>query len=104
MRSTTGRLRFQPSRPAPSLPHQVPNEHAENAGIPRASTAKKSLALDPLENNIDVKRTPRIARVHVALGGKPARSPLISNERITLPATASASGLPVAPGAASAAG
>src|SRR5208282_2402266 len=52
MRSTTGRLRFQPSRPAPSLPHQVPNEHAENAGIPRASTAKKSLALDPLENQI----------------------------------------------------
>ena len=29
---TNGRLRFQPSRPAPSLPHQVPNEHAENAG------------------------------------------------------------------------
>src|SRR5689334_8552881 len=31
-RPTTGRLRFQPSRPAPSLPHQVPNEHAENTG------------------------------------------------------------------------
>jgi NAD(P)-dependent dehydrogenase (short-subunit alcohol dehydrogenase family) len=31
---TVGRLRFQPSRPAPSLPHQVPNERAENAGIP----------------------------------------------------------------------
>ena len=29
---TAGRLRFQPSRPAPNLPHQVPNEHAENAG------------------------------------------------------------------------
>jgi hypothetical protein len=29
---TAGRLRFQPSRPAPSLPHQVPNEHAENEG------------------------------------------------------------------------
>jgi hypothetical protein len=35
MRPTTSRLRFQPSRPAPSLPHQVPNEHAENAGILR---------------------------------------------------------------------
>ena len=35
--------------------------------------------------------------------GKPARSPPISNGRVTLPATASASGLPVAPGAASAA-
>jgi transposase len=31
-RSTYDRLRFQPSRAAPSLPHQVPNEHAENAG------------------------------------------------------------------------
>ena len=29
---TVGRLRFQPSRSAPSLPHQVPNEHAENTG------------------------------------------------------------------------
>jgi hypothetical protein len=28
----TAGLRFQPSRPAPSLPHQVPNEHVENAG------------------------------------------------------------------------
>ena len=26
------RRRFQPSHTAPSLPHQVPNEHAENAG------------------------------------------------------------------------
>jgi hypothetical protein len=34
MRSTAGRLRFQPSRPAPSLPHQAPNERAENTGIP----------------------------------------------------------------------
>jgi hypothetical protein len=33
--STYDRLRFQPSRAAPSLLHQVPNEHAENAGIPR---------------------------------------------------------------------
>ena len=32
VRSIAGRLRFQPSRPAPSLPHQVPNEHAENTG------------------------------------------------------------------------
>ena len=31
-RPTAGRRRFQPSRPAPSLPHQVPNEHAENTG------------------------------------------------------------------------
>jgi hypothetical protein len=34
-RSTTGRLRFQPSRPAPSLPHQAPNEREENTGTPR---------------------------------------------------------------------
>jgi transposase len=31
-RPTYDRLRFQPSRAAPSLPHQVPNEHVENAG------------------------------------------------------------------------
>ena len=29
---TAGRLRFQPSRPAPSLPRQAPNERAETAG------------------------------------------------------------------------
>ena len=38
---TVGRLRFQPSRPAPSLPHQAPNEHGENAGIPSASTPRR---------------------------------------------------------------
>src|SRR4051794_1724770 len=27
-----GRLRFQPSRSAPSSPHRVPQEHVENAG------------------------------------------------------------------------
>ena len=32
---TPGRLRFQPSRAASSLPRQAPNERAENAGIPR---------------------------------------------------------------------
>ena len=35
MRPATGRLRFQPSRPAPSLPHQAPAERAENTGILR---------------------------------------------------------------------
>src|SRR5271166_4973503 len=72
MRSTTGRLRFQPSRPAPSLPHQVPNEHAENAGIPRASTAKKSLALDPLENSIGRGRTVAKRTAIVSSGRIPA--------------------------------
>ena len=53
-RSTYGRLRFQPSRAAPSLPHQVPNEHAENACVtPTASTPRRaSRPLDPLENDI----------------------------------------------------
>ena len=37
-----GRLRFQPSRPAPSLPHQAPNERGENAGTPRASTPRRA--------------------------------------------------------------
>ena len=36
---------------------------------PKASTAKKSLALDPLENTIDVKRPLRIAAVNVEVGG-----------------------------------
>ena len=39
---STYRLRFQPSRPAPSLPHQAPNERGENAGIPRASTPRRA--------------------------------------------------------------
>jgi hypothetical protein len=51
-RPTPGRLRLQPSRPAPSLPHQAPNERAENTGIPKASKPRKSIRLDPLENNI----------------------------------------------------
>jgi transposase len=37
-----GRLRFQPSRPAPSLPHQAPNERGENAGT-RKRRHRKSL-------------------------------------------------------------
>jgi hypothetical protein len=49
---TVGRLRFQPSRASPSLPHQVSNEHAENAGTRRAS------AIDPLENTIRRFQTP----------------------------------------------
>jgi transposase len=46
MGPTAGRLRFQPSRPAHSLPHQVPNEHAENAGT-RKRRHPKSFRLDP---------------------------------------------------------
>src|SRR5580704_1444772 len=42
-RPTPGRLRLQPSRPAPSLPHQAPNERAENTGIPKASKPGKSI-------------------------------------------------------------
>src|ERR1700722_6875249 len=57
MRPTTSRLRFQPSRSAPSLPHQAPNERAENTGIPKASKPRKSNHLDPLENNIRKERS-----------------------------------------------
>jgi hypothetical protein len=35
MRSTTGRLRLQPCRPAPKLTPSSASERAENAGIPR---------------------------------------------------------------------
>jgi hypothetical protein len=49
---TSSRLRFQPSRPAPSLPHQVPNEHAENAGTRKRRHSEEASALDPLENTI----------------------------------------------------
>jgi hypothetical protein len=45
MGPTVGQLRFQPSRPAPSLPHQVPNEHAENAGIPRRRQRRRASPL-----------------------------------------------------------
>jgi hypothetical protein len=51
-RPTAGRVRFQPSRSVSSLPHQAPNECAENAGIPRSSTPKEPPALDPLESGI----------------------------------------------------
>jgi hypothetical protein len=57
MRSIAGRLRFQPSRSAPSLPHQAPAERGENTGIPKASKPRKSLRLDPLENGIRKERT-----------------------------------------------
>ena len=49
-RLTSSRLRFQPSRPAPSLPHQVPNEHAENAGTRKRRHPEEASALDSLEN------------------------------------------------------
>src|SRR5260370_40065260 len=45
----TGRLRFQPSRPAPSLPHQVPNEHAENAGARKRRHPEEPPALDDVD-------------------------------------------------------
>jgi hypothetical protein len=54
---TAGRLRFQPSRPAPSLPHQVPNEHAENAGTRKRRHPREAPALDPLENGIRKQRS-----------------------------------------------
>ena len=60
MRSIAGRLRFQPSRPAPSLPHQVPNEHAENAGTRKRRHPEEGPALDPLENAIRVTLVHRI--------------------------------------------
>ena len=49
---TVGRLRFQPSRPAPSLPHQAPNERGENTGTRKRRDPEETPALDPLENNI----------------------------------------------------
>jgi hypothetical protein len=73
MRSIAGRLRFQPSRSAPSLPHQAPAERGENTGIPKASKPRKSLRLDPLENTIDVKQTLRFPTVDAA-GGKSCRN------------------------------
>jgi hypothetical protein len=72
MRSIAGRLRFQPSRSAPSLPHQAPAERGENTGIPKASKPRKSLRLDPLENTIDVKRTSPITKEEVGVGGEGA--------------------------------
>src|SRR5271155_5048496 len=56
MGPATGRLRFQPSRPAPSLPHQVPNEHAENTGTRKRRHQEEASALDSLENTGTRKR------------------------------------------------
>src|SRR5208282_6622915 len=52
---TSTRPRFQPSRAAPSVPHQVPNEHAENAGTRKRRHPEEGPALDPLENAIRAK-------------------------------------------------
>ena len=87
MRPATGRLRFQPSRPAPSLPHQAPNERAENAGIPRASTPRESPALDPLENSIRRKRPECANSGHCPMAWLEGEiDPKPSSECATLPA------------------
>jgi hypothetical protein len=52
MRPTNDRLRFQTSRPAPSLPHQAPAS-AQRTQASHDVGTKKSLALDPLEDAID---------------------------------------------------
>ncbi len=44
---------FKLSRAAPSLPHQVPNEHAENAGTRKRRHPKSLSPLDPLENPLE---------------------------------------------------
>src|ERR1700733_3000642 len=49
MRPTTSRLRFQPSRPAPSSPHQAPNERAENTGILRRRHPRGASPLDDVD-------------------------------------------------------
>ena len=54
-RSTYGRLRFQPSRPAPSLPHQAPNERAENTGIPRRRDPEEA---SPLTRSAAASKSP----------------------------------------------
>jgi hypothetical protein len=66
MRSIAGRLRFQPSRPAPSLPHQVPNEHAENTGTRKRRPPEEPPVLDPLENTI---RRDQTSRASMTLSG-----------------------------------
>ena len=40
-----------------SLPHQVPNEHVENAGTRKRRHPEEPLALDPLENGIRKERS-----------------------------------------------
>ena len=49
---TAGRLRFQPSRPAPSLPHQAPNERERTQASQGVDSEEQPLALDPLKNDI----------------------------------------------------
>jgi hypothetical protein len=39
---TVGRLRFQPSRSAPSLPHQVPNEQQRTQAPESVDTGRAS--------------------------------------------------------------
>lgn len=56
MRPTAGRLRFQPSRPALSLPHQAPKRAHREPRHPTASKPKRAPALDGLDNTIRQKR------------------------------------------------
>jgi len=67
-----GRLRFQPSRSAPSRPHQVPQRARRER---RYSRPSKSLtiqppSLDPLENTIGASRPlpPVLAKVALPSG------------------------------------
>jgi hypothetical protein len=46
-----GRLRFQPRRPAPSLPHQAPAS-AQRTQASQGVETQEELPLDPLENTI----------------------------------------------------
>ena len=55
-RPTAGRPRFQPSRPALSLPHQAPKRAHREPRHPTASKPKRAPALDGLENTIRQKR------------------------------------------------
>ena len=43
---------FNLAAPAPSLPHQAPNERGENTGIPTRRHPGRAPTLDPLENGI----------------------------------------------------
>jgi hypothetical protein len=56
MRPTASRPRSQPSRPAPSLPHQAPKRAHREPRHPTASKPKRAPALDGLENTIRQKR------------------------------------------------
>jgi hypothetical protein len=78
-RPTPGRLRFQPSRPVPSLPHQAPAS-AQRTQTSQGVDSQEELPLDPLENTIGRVRTVESGRATLLRGPQSRHRPQSIND------------------------